>query len=119
MYVLHQNENMKIVSKGLVSLDDVGVIDLAQYPELSKQLFLHAVLINDRLEYLLQGIQRISLKISTSINYIKVPALNNLSELATPQTFPSLEELHVNRVLLCHLSMMLEEDWLVLGLLLL
>ena len=55
--VLHQNEDVKIICKSFVCFDNVGMVNLLQYLQLSKHLIFHAILINDGLEYFFKSIQ--------------------------------------------------------------
>lgn len=51
MNVLHQNEDVKIICKRFVRFDNVGMVNLLEYLQLSQQLIFHAILVNNGLEY--------------------------------------------------------------------
>lgn len=55
---------MEIVSQGFVSFDNIGMINLSQYFELSKQLFLHTIFVNDGFKNLFKGIQSVGSNVS-------------------------------------------------------
>lgn len=64
MNILHEDEDVEIVSEGLVGFDYVGMVDLGQNFKLGKQLIFHTVFFDDRFEDLFQGVQSVSLEVS-------------------------------------------------------